>query len=184
MIPPKNELLVVDTDSFPKTYEELLSQSTMAGLLHEKPAEARREVIDGSFLDETRADHRSVPQAIVLTRSWHPDPMILIGGPDRQTASFRNVVRARRPAQAQSCVATARGARHFSDISDRTCGPISTTAIPLTRPKRELVGRAFERRCRPRWTPPSHWCRSTRASWRCSTELSTFRSAPCRARFR
>jgi hypothetical protein len=88
MLPPRNEMLVVDTDDFPEIYDNLISQSTMAQLPHEKRVEARREVIDGSFLDDERSDHRKIPRAIQMTSAWHPDPMILVSGPDRQPATF------------------------------------------------------------------------------------------------
>ena len=40
MIPPKNELLVIDTDDFPSIYQDLLSKSTAAKYEQEKSVEA------------------------------------------------------------------------------------------------------------------------------------------------
>jgi hypothetical protein len=88
MIPPKNELLVIDTDDFPSIYHDLLSKSTAAKYEQEKSVEARRDVMGGAFLDDDYAGHKRVPRAIQLVGAWLPDPMVMVGGPDRQMAKF------------------------------------------------------------------------------------------------
>lgn len=92
LIPGKTVALVIGHDTFPRLFEDLLSQSLGSAnqALEDRWREVRHRVVTGDFLDTSATSRGRDAQPLFETVArWQPSEAILLGGDPDRPARFR-----------------------------------------------------------------------------------------------
>jgi len=85
--PPKNERLVIPTETFRPQFETLIQMGLDDAGLDEALNHARGEIINGFFLEELTAAKRDERRAVRKNQRWVIDPNLINGGSGTPTAA-------------------------------------------------------------------------------------------------